>query len=352
MSSHDTEEVTVFAACILPSGVRYSTLTSDAHQKNHMALGVNGELYLVVHPMYSLSPRVYSRYVLGAVLLVLLEVAVFLLTLLGLSTPFLTKNSRSFFSFAGGSGAFMIDPPERRTPLVVSSAFLVAFLLLFSFICPISVVLCVRRDQHARVSEELFNRELLEQHGVQVRDDGHVCGPGGEPSVAKEEGALDPCCGFEANEHSRLLRNAGMFCVQCGVEVISVIILIAVVSDMRLLHRNTMEQQGAVSFQRGFFITIVALVLKILELILYCYIAYRMLRIRLHQRLPRCHLVPVSSCREVGALATGDGACSSSEPPLKDGIKEGYSGKSCHGPFEREGSREMEPISLPHLQLY
>ncbi|KAK7195939.1 hypothetical protein NESM_000527000 [Novymonas esmeraldas] len=312
MAPHEAEAVAVVPAAVLPSGVRYSTLSKETHQQHHLAVGMDGDKYLAVHPIYSLSHRMYGSRMLGAVLLALLEVVGFLLVLLGLITPCYTIDSATFVALMGGYEGTFSESPARSTSLIVCSIVLIIFLFFCSLACPVLVACCVRRDQHARVCEESFNRELLEEYGAQVHEDGRVYGPGGEPSVVKEESMPGPCCGFEANERSRLSRNAWIACVQFVVEVTSVVLQSIIVYCLSWVYMKAVANRAEAKYESGFYITIVALVLRALQVLLYGYMAMSVLCVRPHGRTPPCQLLPLSGASRAGALALAGGSGSGS----------------------------------------
>ncbi|AYU80084.1 hypothetical protein conserved [Leishmania donovani] len=351
MSAYDTEAVAAIPVAVLPPGIRHATLSMEAHEQNHLAIGMGGEKYLVVHPTYSLAPHLYSRRMLGAVLLVLLEVAVFLFTLLGLCTPCITVHKRKYFALLGGHGGSMTDPPGRNLSLIACSV-LIIVLFVFSFIFSVVVACCVRCDQRARVSEELFNRELLELYGAQVHDDGRVYSAGGEPSALKDEGMWGPCCGFEANERSRRSRNTGISCLQCIVVTASLILEGAAVYNMKWMHRTAVASGETATYEKGFSVTVFALVLRLFQLLFYCYMAFHMLYIGSHRSMPRCQLIHTSSTRAAGVLSTHGEAASSGDQLAKIDSESGYPSKPRHSAADREGDREMELIPNSRTTLH
>ncbi|KAG5475688.1 hypothetical protein LSCM4_04272 [Leishmania orientalis] len=345
MPAFDAEPVAVMPVAVLPSELRYSTLSVEVHKQNHLAMGMSGERYLVVHPKYSLSPRSYSLRMLGAVLLVLLEVTLFLFVLLGLCTPFFRVGEHGYFAFDGGSGGSASHTPERRRSLVICSALIVVYLFTFSFICPILLARCVSHDQQARVSEELFNRELLEQHGAQVHEDGRVYGPGGEPSLVKEEGLWGPCCGFEANERARRSKSARIVYAQCVVVLISLVLQSFIVSDMKWVYTIALVKRKNTTHGRGFRITVFALVLRTFEFLLYCCISIGVLCHRCCRQMPCCQLIPLSGSRAAGALSTSGGVYVD-RVSLKGDVEDGYPEKPPNIATDREGGREMETLPM------
>ncbi|KAK7195938.1 hypothetical protein NESM_000526900 [Novymonas esmeraldas] len=293
-----TSAVAVTPAAVLPSGVRYSTLSKETHQQHHLAVGMDGDKYLAVHPIYSLPHRMYVYRVCGALLFVFLEAIAFLLVLVGLVTPCYTIDNHKYVALDGGYGGYLSGSPGRSMSLFLCSLFVIIFLFFFSLACPVLVACCVRRDQRARVYEESFNRELLEEYGAQVHEDGRVYGPGGEPSVVKEESMPGPCCGFEANERSRLSRNAWIACVQFVVEVTSVVLQSIILYNMVWVYHVAVEHDLTAKYESGFYITIVALTFKALEVLFYGYAAFRVLCIVPQRRTPPCELLPMFTTDE------------------------------------------------------
>ncbi|CBZ28296.1 hypothetical protein, unknown function [Leishmania mexicana MHOM/GT/2001/U1103] len=343
MSTHDTEAVAAIPIAVIRPGIRHSTLSMEAREQNHLAIGMSGEKYLVVHPTYSLAPNLYNRRMLSAVLLVLLEVGVFLLVFLGLCTPFITVHKRRYFAMLGGHGGSMTDPPGRNGSLIAYSV-LIIVLFVFSLILSIVVALCVRCDQRARVGEELFNRELLVLYGAQVHDDGRVYSASGEPSAFKDEGMWGPCCGFEVNERSRRSRNTRFSCLQCFMLTLSLILQSGTVYNMRWMHSIAVASGETVTYGKGFCETLFALVLRVLQLLFYGYMAFHMLYIGSHRNMPRCQLIHASRSRAVDILPTQDEAASSGDQLAKANSATDYLSKPRYSAADREGDREMEII--------
>ncbi|CAG9576802.1 hypothetical protein LMJF_27_1930 [Leishmania major strain Friedlin] len=343
MSAHNPKAVAAIPVAVIPPGIRRATLSMEAHERNHLAIGMGGEKYLVVHPTYSLAPHLYRRRLLGAVLQTLLEMAVFLFALLGLCTPCIIVHQRKYFALLGGYGGPMTDPPGRNVPLIACSVLMIV-LFGFALIVSVTVACCLRCDQRAHVSEELFNRELLELYGAQVHEDGRVHSAGGEPSVLKDEGMWGPCCGFEANERSRRSRNTGISCLQCIVVAAGLILEGVVVYNMRWMYATAVASGKTATYENGFFVSVFALVLRIFQLLFYCYMAFHMLYMGFRRGMPRCQLIRASGSRAAGILsAHGEGA-SCDEQRAKADSESGYPSKPRYSAVDREGDREMEHI--------
>ncbi|KAG5475427.1 hypothetical protein LSCM1_03544 [Leishmania martiniquensis] len=346
MSTIDAEAVAVIPVAVLSSELRHSALSVEARKQNHLAMGMGGERYLVVHPTYSLSPRCYSLRVLVAWMLILLEVALSLFVLLGLCTPFFMVGRHGYFAFDGGSGGSAAHASERYLPLVILSVLTTIYLLLFSPVCPILMAVCLSRDQHTRLSEELFNRELLGQHGAQVHEDGRVYGPGGEPSMVKEEGMWGPCCGFEANERSRRSKIAWLWCAQCAVVQVSLILQCVIVYDMKWVYTMALTKHKTATHGKGLKITVCALVMRTLELFFYCGASFYVMCRRGSREMPHCQLIPLSGSRAAGALATSGGAADFDKSLPNGEPDEDYPTKLPSTAAEREENCEMEAVSM------
>ncbi|GET89845.1 hypothetical protein, unknown function [Leishmania tarentolae] len=349
MSTHDMEEVAVIPVAVIPLGIRFSTLSMEVHRQNHLSIGTGSKRYLVVHPTYSLTPNLYKRHMLLEVLGVLLELVVFLIMLLGLCTPCVTVRKTKYFAMLGGHGGSTSNLPGQNASLAASSALVIVVFVLSLIFCTV-LACCVRLDQNARVSEELFNRELLELYGAQVHDDGRVYSANGEPSVLNKEGMWGPCCGFEANEMSRRVRNAGILCFQCILVGVSLMLQGVGVYHMKWMYKTAVASGEEATYESGFSVTVFAVMLRVGQLLFACYVLRHMLRASSYGGMPRCQLIHVPDGRPVGTLSTHEAASAGDRPA--DGDSEiDHPSKPQHSTADRERDREMELIPSSHPTL-
>ncbi|KAG5501542.1 hypothetical protein JKF63_03371 [Porcisia hertigi] len=333
MAAYNAEAVSVVPAAVHPYDARYLTLSVEERQQNHLAVGMNGERYLAVHPIYSLSQRQYQSQILIAVLLVLLEVNNLLIVLLGLCTPCFTVNNRVYFAFDGGYDRHLPDSPGRSSSLLVCSNLVVLFLFFFSCICPAMRGISIPSDQGARMGEEALNKEMLVLYNVQVHGDGRAHNAFGEPSLMKEESMWGPCCGFEANEHSRLLRDTRRTGVQCLIEAIGLILQSIILYSMSWVYGVAVAYKEAVTLESGYRITALALVMRVILFLFYCY-TFLGLFFRGRCRLSRCQLVSLLGNRAAGVLATTGGV-----------TEDEYLSKPSKDAANREDTQEMVSIA-------